>query len=267
MKSKFIWITALTCVFLLGFTGFATMQTSSIQKLRLNLDSTKKTYNLGEPTNFLFELKNVGNETVTILDQFGTGTGNLHLEISKDGQNFIGYGDPHWGSLDSSTEILLQPNIVFTASGSVLWSLLNQDTPKFRLTESGTYFVKANYTYVLKGENEEFSIDKKTGEVVRIRIESQPIKIVIEEPKGEDLEVWSRIKDNGNFAYFLKVGEPFIPSYKPEERAKFQAEVEDILNKYPNSFYAEPLRNSLVKFKASEAKRCEMLEKMKAPKP
>jgi hypothetical protein len=81
------------------------------------------------------------------------------------------------------------------------------------------------------------------------------------------LEVWYRIKDNGDIGYFLQEGEIVRGRYhKPEERAKFQQEVERLLNQYPNSFYAQSLRQSLDKFKANEEKRKASLEKMKQQK-
>ena len=97
-------------------------------------------------------------------------------------------------------------------------------------------------------------------------IESEPIKITIEEPADEDLEVWNKIKNNGDFAYFIQEGDIRIPVYKMEERAKFQQEVEQILIDYPNSFYATSLRQSLDKFKANEAKRQELLQKIQKEK-
>jgi hypothetical protein len=88
--------------------------------------------------------------------------------------------------------------------------------------------------------------------------------VVIKEPEGEDLEVWNKIKDKKSFAYFIQNAEILGSNIDPEETAKFQAEVEDILQKYPNSFYAQSLRQSLDKFKANEAKRQEFQEKIKS---
>jgi len=61
-------------------------------------------------------------------------------------------------------------------------------------------------------------------------VDSEPIAITVEEPIGEDLEVWNRIKNDGKFAFFIQV--------------------EDILQKYPRSIYAAPLRRSLEKFES-----------------
>jgi len=94
-------------------------------------------------------------------------------------------------------------------------------------------------------------------------LESEPIRVIVNEPEGENLEVWNKIGDNENFAYFMQNNETLISNDKPEERAKFQAELNDVLQNYPNSFYAQSLRQSLDKFNANEAKRQELREKVK----
>jgi hypothetical protein len=99
------------------------------------------------------------------------------------------------------------------------------------------------------------------------KVESEPIKIVINEPVGEDLEVWNKIKDNGNFAYFIQEDEIRIPSFKPDEREKFSKEFEQIINQYPNSLYTQSFRLSLDRFQAAEAKRQESMQKLKQKQP
>ncbi|MFM9905037.1 MAG: hypothetical protein ACKVQJ_10760 [Pyrinomonadaceae bacterium] len=118
---------------------------------------------------------------------------------------------------------------------------------------AGTYFIKA-VTTVMKS-NKPFLI------------ESGPIQITVREPQGEDLEIWNKIKNNSEFAHFLQYGDMTRGYKKPEERTRFQQEVEQILADHPNSFYATNLRQSLDKFSANEAKRRESLEKLQKQKP
>ena len=94
------------------------------------------------------------------------------------------------------------------------------------------------------------------------------MKITITEPNGENLDVWNKIKDNGDIGYFLQEGDLIRGRYyTAEERAKFQQEVQQIISEHPNSFYAQSLRQSLDKFRASEAERQEYMKKLYKQKP
>lgn len=179
----------------------------------------------------------------------------MHIESSRNGSDFIDSDHPRWGIVDIYAKTVLNPNESSKASGAILWQWLKQDVPGFKFSNPGIYYIKARYSILVEGEND------------RIVLESEPIKIKIEEPVGENLEVWNKIKDNGNFAYFIQEGDILIPSYKTKERKKFQQEIEQIINQYPNSFYAESLQQSLEKYQAAEAKRQESLQKIKQKQP
>ena len=254
MKYKRILTILLGVTCLLAVTSFAYIQVSSKPTLKLAVGFPKETYKLGESISPIFELTNGGDKTITLWDKFGVETGFLHVSATKDGGNPIGFGNSRWGIGDSFAKTFIAPNQTIQSTAGILW-YRNPKTENlaFRLTEAGDYYFKISYLAHLE-----------EGEQTATKLESEPIKITIEEPKGEDLEVWNKIKDNGNFAYFIQEGDMLIPGYKPEERAKFQAEVEDILAKYPNSFYATSLRQSLEKYKATEAKQQEFLERIKA---
>jgi len=254
MKNKYILLTL--CIFgcFLGITSFAYMQSNSTGKLKLTVDSSKKIYKLGEVINLSFNLKNEGSETVFLLDIFGTGSGYLNIDISQNGEDYKRFQHPRWGKLDSCcSKITLEPNKSSEASGKISWIWVKQNVPGYTFSNPGIYYLKASYTTMIDGKKD------------RLFLESEPIQITIEEPTGEDLEVWNKIKDNGDFAYFIQEGSYRIPNYKPEERAKFQQEIENIINQYPNSFYAQSLQQSLDKFKAREEKRKADKEKMVKP--
>jgi hypothetical protein len=233
------------------------MQVKSSPKLRLSISFPKEIYKLGEPISPVFELANNGNDTITVWDSFNVASSSIQvLATQNDKTKPIEFGNSKWGTVDCICRIFIAPNQMVKSTTGILWYDDTKGLPAFRVTESGDYYFKIRYMAFLEEGNPKNSIN----------LESEPIKITIEEPKGEDLEVWNLIKNNGNFAYFIQEGNIPESIYQPEERAKFQAEVEQILTDYPNSFYATSLSQSLAKFKASEAKRCELMEKMK-PKP
>jgi hypothetical protein len=250
------------------------VKTQSLEntKLEIQLSFPKTSYMTGEVVNLNFEVKNKTNKILTVRNSLTSEAGYLHLFISKETdknfKEFIGAGRGQSdmvyknvnikpdGSL-SHMEIMYwnaKPNISDSIAPDVIEraskeKILND----YAFSEPGVYYVKATcWIHFITQSNP-------------ILFESKPIKITITEPEGDELEVWNKIKDNGDFAYFIQEGDMLIPSYKPEERAKFQTEIEQILADYPNSFYAVSLSQSLSKFKASEAKRKEFIEKHKQP--
>lgn len=230
------------------------MQSSSTPRLKLTVSSAKTNYQLGEKIDLAFELKNTNKETMTFLDIFGTGSGFLNLTISQSGAPFEKFSHPRWGTVDiNGAETSLKSNEASKTSAALLWDWAKQDVPRFTFSNSGVYQIKA--TYNLLTETKE-----------SVLLESQPIQITIEEPVGEDSEVWNRIKDNGDFAYFIQEGDFRIPSYKTEERAKFQKEVEQIISQYPNSLISKQLEQSLKRFRENEEKRVNSLRKIQKEK-
>ncbi len=255
-----------------GLTSLAYIngQTNESRQLELSVIPSKSDYMLGEVVNLSLKLSNKSKENISIIGNLTTEDGYLNIYVSKDGNNFRKYIHSKWGTVNAKRQpVNLSPNESVTNSATILWNSkretegLNIDVAKkategrilthYAFPESGTFFVKASY-YIYS-----------TSHQGAILIESEPVKITIEEPAGEDLEVWNKIKNNGDFAYFIQEDEIRIPSYKPEERAEFEQKVEQIINQHPNSFYAESLRQSLDKFKAREEKRKADKEKMVKP--
>jgi hypothetical protein len=248
----------------LGISNYAKMQTN-VGNLKMTVKSDKNEYKLGEVVQLNFELKNEGEKNISVYDVFGVGDGSIKVFISSDGKTFPEY-NPGWGQLDvSPAETVIKPFESRFSSASVLWhdkpnalkgesqSVIDEVAKRTLLSDfafptSGSYFIKVFYG----------------------NIESKPIKITFTEPQGEDLEVWDKIKNNGNMAFFIQMNYFPISANKTEEQAKLQSEVEAIICQHPNSFYTASLRQSLNKFRENEAKRKAMIEKLKAdsmPKP
>jgi len=207
---------------------------------------SKNVYKLGEPISFSFELKNNSKNEISILDSFGVGTGLVGLKVSKDGEMYHGANDPNWGTVDILAKTKLAPGKTLESSSSVLWDLEKQGVSKFMFKNRGEYSFKATYTLWVEGEK------------VPVHIESKPVRITLTEPQGINLSAWEKIKDNGDFAYFLQKNEILIPVYQTEKREKFLREIDDIIISYPDSFYSQELRKSLSKFRENELKRREL---------
>lgn len=233
------------------------MQSSEKETIEVTVKTSNDVYSLGEVVSINIETKNIGQKEATLYSNLPP----AEIYISADGKSYRECSNTVRKKDDAKRiPLRLSPNESVVNSETILWNSDSDSNDSVRpwkvgrvLTDyvfpkAGDYYIKVKYAIYLTAKP--------------VWIESKPVKITITEPEGESLEVWNIIKDRGDFAYFIQYDEFLAPLYKSEERAKFQQEVEQILTDYPNSFYAETLRQSLNKFRANEAKRQESLQKL-----
>lgn len=220
--------------------------------LILKVSFPKDSYILGEPITAHLELKNNGSNSVVILDNFSVETGHILLKgIRSDGVTF-GFGNPLWGVKDWIGKSTVMPFGSIKTTAGILWYADEKMNAAFRLKEKGEYTIVAEY-----------SVYYDNGDLDPVRIQSAPVRINIEDPLGEDLEVWNRIKGDGNFAFFLQEGDLPGKRSAPEQLEIFSRTVEDILNKYPTSLYAPYIRSAFEKLQASENARRQNINKLR----
>lgn len=253
MKNNKILVTSfgMFCLLALASFGFGYLNVNSTSNIEIALSSSKTTYLLGEPIPILIEVNNLSEEEVVLTNTLDPIYGSLKFYVSsKDKSVEYQYMNPKSGILDVSGFIKIKPDENQSNSIQVLARLKSYDQAEYVFSSAGNYDLQVSYQIQMIGQTKP------------IEIKSNPVKITIQEPVGENLEVWNKIKNDGNFAYFIQEGDVYIP-YRTEEREKFLNKVEQIINQFPNSFYAESLRQSLTKFRADEAKRQEAMEKLK----
>lgn len=239
----------------------------SSQSLELQVKSDKTSYKAGEVVNLTFALVNNSSKEMVVNDCFGTASGLLKVMVAKNGESFLKYNHPSWGTSDADCRNTLKPSGKFQAMTRIFWNWkpklegLNEDVAKaagegkiltdYVFPEPGTYLIKASY-YVSIGE-----------QTAPTRMESEPIQITIEEPVGEDLEVWKKIRGRGEIGYFIQEGE--IRAANPEAAAKLKQELAEIASQYANSTLAKQIERSLQWHEAKDAKRKSVRQKMKQP--
>lgn len=217
--------------------------------LILKVSSDKETYILGEIINLEFEVKDKNNKTFTLRSIPTVEVGYMHVWIASADRNFKEYEGPKWGLSDgnklpeTASSFKSQATILFNRKPAQQYSSFpkTQIETTYAIPEPGVYFIKATATIY----NEEVKSDND-----KIVIESEPIRIVINNPAGEDAEVWNLIKDNVEFAFFMHKGS-FI-SDKFEEREKLVKEVERITAKYPTSILAIQMKQNIAKYRELE---------------
>jgi hypothetical protein len=239
----------------------------SSQNLELQIRSARTSYKQGEVVNLAFALVNNGGKELIINDCFGTRSGVLGVWVAKNGEPFLKYRHPGWGTSDSDCRSVLKSGAKLETMTRLFWNWkpnlegLNKDVAKaaaedriltdYVFPEPGVYQLKA-VNYVLVGD-----------QTTPTRIESEPVQITVEEPLGEDAEVWKKIRDRGDIGYFIQEGE--FKTVKPEEREKLRQELAEISSRYANSTLAKQIARSLQWFGAKDAKRKSIQQKMKQP--
>jgi hypothetical protein len=230
---------------------------SSELPLVLKVSAGRQTYVLGETVKLDFELQNEGETPITLPFKPNVMTGYLKVWIALNGQEFNLYNNSSWGRFEGSG-VTIKPGGVVVSNATILWNNKPQ-IPRagegkiltdYALPDAGSYFIKA----VL-------SIPDKDSPDTLIRIESKPIRITVNEPIGDDLKVWNRIKGNAEIAYFLQQAD--TPTYRDAKAEQLIDEVKQILEEYPNNYLATQLKQKLEKYQVDEEKRTLRLNKSK----
>lgn len=242
---------SLCFLFAIGHVG---VRAQSTGKLQLKIQSSKQVYRLGEPVDLTFQLHNVSDSPVPV-DCFWTSTGALTVYLADSRKSDFAQYDAGWGTVEAVCNNIIKPGGNLQTSAKILWNRVIEDsnlispdvTKRARVGR-----IASSYAFPKPGV---YLIKASAFNYATAKIESEPLEVTIEAPVGEDLEVWNKIKNSCDIAYFIQIGDLQAPSYKPDEREKVLQEIEQIINQYPDSFYAEMLRDNLSKFHAAEARR------------
>lgn len=263
MKKNSKLILLIVTILLLGvgfsiFTGVGQIKSNnSFQTnngLQIEISSLKNTYLLGETVFLDFEVKNNSSTDIRVKG-VDLDSNYVSIYIAFEGKTFKKYThsrvkEGKWWMLKAGQIVTSRSGILWNFSPTKTSASLNELNETHILTdyafpEPGVYLIKA----VLGIPNNENSI----------KIESKPIQILINEPIGDELKVWNQIKNRDDFAYFIQEGE--FKTSKLEEEVKLLGEIEKITAEYPNSILASQMKKSLEKFRESEEKLKENLQK------
>lgn len=261
-KSLFVFLSLTAAAFIFLLTNPEAVKSSADNSdLVLKVGSDKESYILGEKINLQFELKDKNNKIVALASPPRVEDGSIKVWIASSNRSFKEYRGAGWGFSDSSKS---QKAESFKSDAGILWNGKAPDSSKnassdksgletdYAFVVAGVYFIKATAT--VYPQNFKSEDDK-------IVLESEPIQIIMNEPVGNDLEVWNRIKDNGGFGLFMQTGS-FIND-KADEAQKLVIAVEDIISKYPDSLLVVQLQQGLEKYRLTQAEINEQREQIK----
>lgn len=267
MRNRFTFtlILFVTALILVGSIAFSKSGTSSEVELRLLVPG--KAFTLGEIVPYEILLKNRGTSRVYVPADV---IQEIAIEVStgstKQFKRYVGPGrDFSVDGVRPGLEILPQDSQKIR--GTIFWnrtpdlSHLNQDRASelvrerilenLVFTEAGEYWIKAR----MEVRQDSFQNDPGDAQPARvISLESAPVKIVVNKLTGPDLEVWNRIRDNTDIAFFIQEGDLLVPAHKAEARSNLRREIEWIIDEYPKSTIVKQMKSNLRKLDLMEEK-------------
>jgi hypothetical protein len=245
-------VIALCAFFTVRSNGFTIQQpddsaTRDIGQLAVEIAADKQSYLPGELIGLKFNVTNRSDQSVALPGEASVWDGHLKVFVAYQDEEYKEYRGPGWGLKDvvRFNPIVLAPGVSHETEATILYHkgkgvrhlsavyqkqiVEKEMTGGYALAEAGGYRIKAvlydfNYAY---------------------RIESEPIRIVIEEPVGADLKVWNRLKENSDYGRFIQTGSAGKPS--TAESRQLVENLTEIADAYPESNYLKGIRLGLSK--------------------
>jgi hypothetical protein len=231
-----------------------------LEKARLDIQTGKQRYVPGELVMLQVRVINPFKTSIYLDEGAGVRSGQLKVYIARGDGPFREYIGPQWGTLDvaHSGEVEVAPGWAHELEVTLLYNqppetkhlsglyakqmAARRVEAAYALGEPGTYRIKA----VLY--DADFSL----------KIESEPVQVKVEEPRGADRTVWSELKTNPEYGYFIQTGNPRGNPTSAHSRALVES-LEKLAEAHPDSRHAERIRSSLAHHRQT-------LEKLKSKK-
>jgi hypothetical protein len=205
----------------------------------------------GEPVTLKFTVLNNAGEPAVLPGGADVWRGHLRVFIARPGGDFKEYLGPRWGLRDvSGGALTIRPRGSYETEASVLYNHRPETAhlseayaaqaragrveTEYALPAPGTYRVKA---VLYLGES-------------AAPVESEPTRVRVEAPRGDDLEVWNQIKGDAAFGYLIQSGD--LPAHPDSPEARRVVErLESLAASYPDSRHARYIRAGLDRFRAA----------------
>lgn len=200
--------------------------TDEVRSLKLTIRAPREKYLLGEPVPLRGALRNVGKEPFTELRaDLPIRHPALDIVVSQDG---IHFGEPlriiGGGGKVKRKRDTLEPDQEWVFDLRVLYT--HSHLTRLAFESAGQHFIKVGYPLMSRGKGQ------------RVVVESNVLRVVVVEPKGDDRKVWDQI-DRPEFLRFLESGraEPSHP--------EIPRQAVELVRAFPQCGYQEALRHAL----------------------
>jgi hypothetical protein len=219
-----------------------------IKLLTLQVKADKDSYLPGEVITLNFKILNNSRESVLLSKSADVQTGQLQVFIADESNQYNQYSGPRWGLVDviGGRYITLSPGESFETTATVLH---NRRVETSHLSKNAAAEIKKGRIqtdYVMPQAGMYFIKAVLIDDALASKIESEPVGIVIEEPQGADLEVWNKLKSDGDYGLFIQTGEIAERADGPKTK-EIVGTLKEIENSYPTSKYLNHIRAALAK--------------------
>jgi hypothetical protein len=213
----------------------------------LEVRTSRQSYVLGEPVDLEIGARNGSNRSITMPGGFDVLQGYVGVVVAFEDGPYREYRGPGWGLDDArSSPVVLAPRQRVTTAASILF---NHGMPSGHLNREAaaavaTRFLNDGYALPVAGRYRiKAVLSDEHGDVV----ESQPLDISVEEPTGEDREVWNALRADPELGYFVQAGGP-RGRLSELRKQQLVTTLERLVTYHPASRYAEVLRERLARY-------------------
>lgn len=222
-----------------------------IKLLTLQVKADKESYLPGEIITLNFKVLNSSKEPVLLSKSSNVHTGHLQVFIADESNQYNQYSGPRWGLADviGGRYITLSPGESFETTATVLHNRRIETSHLSKTAAAELKKGRVQTEYVMPQPGMYFIKAVLIDDALANRIESEPIGIVIEEPQGADLEVWNKIKSDGDYGLFIQTGEIAERPDGPKTK-EIMGALKEIENSHPTSKYLGHIRAALAKQRA-----------------
>ncbi len=227
-------------------------QDQDFARLRLDVKADKDKYVLGELVNLKFNITNTSDEPVSVDKNSDVYTGALRVFVAYESGDFKKYLGPRWSVKDAGVSFIkLSPGKSYQTEATMLCNPvidtahLNPSAAAQAIKDEN--FVDGLYTLSQPGSYYIKAVLYDTDSVHKI--ESEPVRIIEEEPLGDDIQFWETIKNDRNYGYFIQTGH-LNESNNGSKTMRIVGKLEQLLSSNPNSRYAAMITHGLSKHRS-----------------
>jgi hypothetical protein len=206
----------------------------------------RQAYVLGETVEVEILARNGSSRPIAIPGGFDVWQGYVGVMVAFEDGPFREYRGPGWGLHDValSSPLVMGPKQTVATSASILF---NHGVPSGHLNAETAAAVSVGYLadgYALPVPGQYRIKAVLHGAAGDDAIESEPVEVAVEEPAGEDREVWNVLRSDPELGYFMQAGGPRSRSSELR-RQHLVSVLERLMTHYPASRHAEILRERL----------------------
>lgn len=265
MKNKKTGILLSVMAVVVFAAGYAISRSPRVSQnadgLVLGVESDRTDYLPGATVPLRFRIINKSNTPTSIYKGSTVWDGNLKVFIAKENSGFREYFGPAWGVKDAHYKepITLAPGQLYETDATVLWNQKLETSQLSKMYAKKVEKERLNTDYAFAEPGIHYVKATLLNPLTNNTAESAPLQITVLEPEGADLEVWNKIKEDGNYGLFIQTG-GLIEHPKAPKTVKLANDLETLLSQHPTSRYGHGIRSSLTK-------RQELIERIEPKKP